>query len=244
MRALRIVGTLVVFFIATARPAVALDPVTTCNAFTGFASVELTGDLDCSSAGGLAAITMFKGRIVLNGFTLTAPSGGAALSCFVQCKIVGPGTLVGGVIANGHTLPVYDVTMTGSGGVAFQNIDSLKLVRVTVTGFDTGGVPFTSIKMIDSVLIGTGGPGWGFQGASARVTLKRSSISGFGNYGVGGDRVRLIDSTVTGNGEDPGCSGFCGDVLSGALPHLAGTSTCGASWNPYADIPWGVCTND
>jgi hypothetical protein len=250
MRALRLVGTLVAFFIGTARPAVALHAVTTCNAFTGFDSVELTGDLDCSGAAGLAAITMFRGRIFLNGFTLTAPTGGVAIRCDVVCKIIGPGTLVGGVSLNGHTLPVYDVTMIGSGGTAFDGtVDALKLVRVVVTGFDAGVAPFKSIKMVDSTMVGTGtlgtdGLGWGIRGATARVTLKNSSVSGFGGYGVGGDRVRLIDSTVIDNGNDPGCSGFCGDLLSVAPPRLVGTSSCGTSIGWFSHAPWGVCTND
>jgi hypothetical protein len=101
-----------------------------------------------------------------------------------------------------------------------------------------------SIKLIDSTLVGSGAPGRGVATGFGYAKLKRSSITGFGDRGIQAYRVRLIDSTVVGNGNSPACSGFCGDLLSDTLPIVKGTSSCGTSWSPNTNVPWGVCAND
>jgi hypothetical protein len=206
--------------------------ITTCGqTVTGRA--ELAADLDCSTFPG-DAVSIERGSLLLNGFTLTGsllPGAYAAVACHRGCRVIGPGTITGGqtggVVGDllGPTVFVYvrDVTITGCTGTAAA-AELLRARGVTATNNGAGLYGGATLRVRDSFVMDNLGIGAFTQG-----------------------RVRIADSTVTGNAYDPaGClvPGVCPDVASYRPPRVVRT-VCGLSASisaPYA--PWGVCQND
>jgi parallel beta helix pectate lyase-like protein len=202
-------------------------PVTACGQEIAGAA-ELVGDLDCSGSSG-PGVKVVRGRLFLNGFTITGPSADAAVFCEdgPVCRVLGPGSLAGGefgIVSYATNLTVRDVTITGTQfAPIFQTRPRLILRGSTITGNGRG---------ISS-------------GDMMRVT--DSSITDNGATGIVADRVRVRDSTVTGNGGDLsqcGAPQLCVDVFSYFPPHLVNT-VCGTSVGPPpAFLTWGVCQDD
>jgi hypothetical protein len=230
-----------VVLLTSAAASAATVPVTTCGQVV-IGRGELVGDLDCGLYGGTAAVTV-RGRLDLNGFTITGNAGLNAVSCVVKCNVRGPGLITGanaGVSTewpNGAKIRVRDVTIDGNTGAAVDGSTvSVKDSVITNNGTANPPVSFPF----------TGGVSGG------RVKILDSALTNNFNFGVRGSKVRLIRSTATGNGTNPGClanipNWGCADVAGFEIPRVRASSTCGTSrrlaFAPF-NSSWGVCAND
>lgn len=190
----------------------ALD-ITTCSQTVPAGDTgNLTGDLDCPSLTGAAAVILEQRAVLaMNGFTIRA--GGFplwAVSCDDRCTVQGPGEVIGGAIVaqRGLTLTDVDIHDIPQGTVGVQAFagpgllhpGSLRLTNVTVT--DVGG---------DCVVGG-------------KVTANNVTVTRCATIGLSGIRsVRGTTVTAT----DNGWSGVLSRrvVLDGLVAHGNGVSS-------------------
>jgi hypothetical protein len=187
----------------------------------------LTGDLDCTGSGGPAVSINGKGRLALQGFTITG--GDVGIVCLQSCRITGPGALIAPAstgIASAGALTVSNLTIADSGG--------------------DGIVGYRQVRVVDSTLVGNGGSGV----RSQRVVIRGSLITANASFGaLSGPRRRVVlrDSQVTGNGIGDACAlgAPCADVASGRKPRLR-HSVCDTSWDSSSPDggDWKVCLED
>jgi len=211
-----------------AQPAPPVD-VTMCGQVVTGAG-RLVVDLDCTGQlGSMSAAIMVghHGSLDLDGHTLIAGPGAAAVACGALCKdgvnyCEGDCTIYGGTITvptasgiSGRNVTLHDVTVTvNTWGVIASR--KLTIMDSTIGGSDYVEVEGRWIKIYRSTLIGSG-----LAGIS---TAPRNSS------------LKLFDSTVRGH--------QC-DLSTWRLPRLH-DSTCASSCGGgrFGTEPWGVCTND
>jgi len=222
--------------------AAARIPVTTCGqVLRGHG--ELTGDLDCGLYAGTVAVTV-RGKLDLNGFTITGHPGLDAINCDVKCKVRGPGRITG-----------------AHNGVSQVRNSVAVIVRVrdlTIDGNSGAAVDGTYVQVKNSIVTNNGNPNppveshFPYTGGvtGSRVKILGSTLTNNTNFGVNSADIRLIRSTVTGNGTNPGClpqsqNLGCADIATLNFPRVTRTSTCGTSRRTAAlNESWGVCTDD
>lgn len=227
--------------------------VTACGQVVDGSGV-LSGDLDCSSSPDPAVVLQRMGSLDLGGFQLK--SGGIAVSCEGNCRIMGPGTIRAafeGVDGLGErcTVRVSNVTIVGQGDPLSTAL-AVSGCRLRLTNSSISGFPRATIcnraRITDSTLTGITGTFSGVE-TGAGVLLTRSTISGFGYNGVFSRSAVLTDSSVAGNGAHPICGVLqaCTDLNTVRPSRLHGTSTCGTSHDQLSGFPgtsWGVCSLD
>jgi hypothetical protein len=206
--------------------AVAATAVADCAAaFSG--NGFLAADLDCSAHVG-QGITIDGGTLDLRGFTLTAGSGGPAVFCTKNCRVVSDpaggriigasggaiattgsdkiGVKVSGVVLDGNDdvifaggkVAVEDSTITNSGPASA--IDTFGPVLLARTTIDVigEGVHTTGTLKMTDVDISNCGQTCVFGG---RVRIRGSQISNAGQNGVTAtEALAVFDSTITLNG--------------------------------------------
>jgi len=212
-----------------AQPAPPVD-VTTCGQVVTGAG-RLVADLDCTGQAGLsmsaAIMVRHHGSLDLDGHTLIAGPGAAAVACGALCKdgvnyCEGDCTIYGGTITVptatgilGRNVMLHDVTVTvNTWGVIASR--KLTIMDSTIGGSDYVEVEGRWIKIYRSTLIGSG-----LAGIS---TAPRNSS------------LKLFESTVSGH--------QC-DLSTWRLPRLHDSScasSCGGGHDGLG--PWGVCTDD
>jgi hypothetical protein len=219
------------------RAAWSKTPITECGQFFHGKGI-LVADLDCSGYDG-HAVLMSSGKLDLAGFTITQGHG-YAVGCSGNCRIVGPGKLVGNPIGyevvRAESVSVRNVVITGgNGGVNATNNAKTGRAAVrdsTVTGSQFGIVADRLAKVIRST-----------------VTGNRTVGVASGNFSCNPGKVFAIDSTITGNGTDPLCevSLSCADVASCNHEPILRRTVCDTSYKLDSGIPGntlGVCTLD
>jgi hypothetical protein len=212
-------------------------PVTECGQFFHGKGI-LVGDLDCSAYDG-HAVLMSTGKLDLAGFTLTQGHG-YAVGCSSNCRITGPGKIVGNPIgfqlvrAEGVSLRM--VTLNGgNGGVDATNNGKTGRAVIrdsTITGSQFGVVADRLVKIIRST-----------------ITDNRTVGVASGNFQCDPGKVVAIDSTITGNGTDPLCgiSITCADVESCKREPILRRTVCDTSYQLDSGMPGstlGVCMLD
>ena len=224
--------------------------VDTCGQLVTQGRGVLRAHLDCSGSDADSGVTILRGTLDLRGFTLTAPSYSQRAVICDDCRIVGPGTIVGGgvvALTLGSAVKASDVSMVGPAIFAFSG-SRTRLIRVNAVGFDVGISGGGKAKVVESSLVGSGNTGYGIAVPDpARVILVRSTVGGFGTFGVFAFAIRLTDSVVIGNAVDPTCDTTCADlVCAESAPILRGASSCDSSLDPFPfpGRPWGVCSDD
>ena len=107
--------------------------VTTCGQQVDRYGI-LIGDLDCSGTG-YPAVDL-RGRLDLNGYTVTGAPTTFAIHCLGNCKIIGPGRVRGpggsGVLGR-RTFKIKDVNITDM-TIAIEATDTLGKGRAQVEG--------------------------------------------------------------------------------------------------------------
>jgi hypothetical protein len=182
-------------------PAISAEMDVTCgDSFAG--TGRLTGD--CTGA-----ITVLKGRLYLQGFTVSG-TGLTAVECIGNCKIYGPGTIVSagstfGVSGEGAVL-LYDVTVDGHGAVGVRSGDVGRLrIEDSVIVNNGVGVRGARIKISRSVIDENSGSG--VVATTRGVKLDHTYVRNNGGDGVAtvlnnpeANRVKGYYMYVTGNG--------------------------------------------
>ena len=189
---------------------------------------SLTGD--CTGN-----ITIQKGKLELNGFTITG-TGVNAVTCLNRCKLIGPGKIVGGGSDRGifgqDRVTLIDVEVSGhtSLGVRSECCGGMKLTRTYVHDNGGTGIQSSKIKGIDSRINNNGLNGivstyrgvrlkrcqiWDNGGSglvtstdtpeASRAKLVQTSILGNQEFGILAKHVTMIAVNVTGNSLDPDC---------------------------------------
>ena len=153
----------------------------------------LSGDLDCSAAGVVTAVTIQGGTFDLQGFTLTAPI--QAVGCLKSCKVISdpPGGTI--TSAGSSTISAVGAGASPSGGRV-----NIRISDVFVTN---GRVNAThgNIKLIDSTVTGIASTFPAVDaGVSSTARLLRSVVTANAGTGVSGTKAKIIDSTVSNNG--------------------------------------------
>jgi hypothetical protein len=205
-------------------------PVTACHQQIVGGSGKLTVDLDCSATPLAIGVDVTKGKLYLNGHTITGAEIGVA--CTERCTIYGPGAITG----NGTGVNVYS---------SKPDAGKVTVADATIDGNATLGIGADKINVTRSTVSGNGGGGI-FGGVKA--TVRGSTVDGNSTYGIcSRGKIRLGDTTAQGNGSDPGCApdscGGCGDLVSPIKPRVNVRSTCDTSVDPPA-ATWGLCSND
>jgi hypothetical protein len=189
---LRATITVAILLVSSASLAAVVE-VDTCGQLVRGGKGVLVADLDCAGRN-LPALTIERGKLDMNGFTISGSSPWPALVCLGRCKIVGPGTVTGG--GNG---------IDGKG--------RLTLVQVDVVGNDFLGVScFTSCSIRGPASIRDNGhgptaPELYQHGVLTPATAKVRDVVISGNRGAGvvarnpldRGRVVLRNATVTDN---------------------------------------------
>ncbi len=199
--------------------------------------VTLVNDLDCSDSVS-EDIVIDHGTLDLNGHTII--TSGWNVVCSGNCKVVGPGTIMGAGsgIMGSESLELKDVAITISGGIGVAAAKKLKLDHVSISGAAFGALFGTSAKIVDSTItativgVTTEGPGAQGGGPCTKdsMILRRSSVTG--------------TSGAPCVGSDPPAN--CADIITCRKPKLS-QSTCGTSCQGNGGVPcqpWGVCTGD
>jgi hypothetical protein len=187
---------------------------------------ELQADLDCSTYGS-TAITMERGTLRLNGFTITGniantdPNnpelGLPTVLCERRCKVIGPGVITnsgGGLFTGGWSegeealkgwrrLQVENVTIEGNGGngvgAAYLILDG-STVR---NNAGSGVVNHQNARVLDSVIENNGLRGIVGTNASGKLRVAGTTVGANQAQGIVNlSPIRLRDSTVTGNAID------------------------------------------
>jgi hypothetical protein len=214
--------------------------ITECHQEIAGTSGILTTDLDCSADPLSVGVDVLRGDLYLDGHSITGAAIGVA--CVERCTIYGPGTIVG----NGMGVDQFSTSPSGG---------KVRLIGVTVTGNDSGGIGGDRVKVEGSTVSGNGGLilsgnaiGGGVIGK--KVLVRDSSVSGNLDFGVFSGKIALRNSSVATNGTDGGCvheygsyAGACGDLVSSKRPSVSPTSQCDVSVSPPAGT-WGVCSAD
>jgi hypothetical protein len=166
----------------------AWDPLSSCGQTITRAKVRLTADLDCSATG-TTAVTLERATLDLAGFTLTGTTASATttIRCVDSCKIVGPGTVVGG----GNAIAAYEIPGT------------VRVSDVTVRDALGNGVVGAVVMVRDSTITGngvtTGGCGV-FAGARTfKISGSTLSGNGCGAFNHGRKNAVVRDSTIVDN---------------------------------------------
>ncbi len=228
---------------------------------------ELAANLDCTTYDG-RAITVERGRLKLNGFTVTGNPNlvalgcqNAVIDCLRRCKVIGPGTVTNGGLANCNVGAVdagggivSDLTVTGNLGDGISS--ARKIVNSLITNNGRDGVANTGnvIKIQKSVISGNARDG--VRGVSSTgAKLIETTVTNNNGYGVfigGLKKIRLRrGSVVTGNGagggpcdDGSGGSAPCVDLFSRRMPTVDASSICETSLDRDLLVPWGVCSLD
>jgi len=231
------ISLIVCLAVLSTRDAWSKTPVTECGQFFHGKGI-LLGDLDCSAYDG-HAVLISSGKLDLAGFTLTQGQG-HAVKCSGNCRIFGPGKLVGNplgaqvVRAEGVSLRMVTIT-GGNGGVDATNDGKTGRAVVrdsTITGSQFGIVADRLVKVIRST-----------------VTDNRTVGVASGNFQCDPGKVVAIDSTITGNGTDPLCGVTitCADIESCKREPILRRTVCDTSYKLDSGMPGntlGVCMLD
>jgi len=219
-------------FVALATPSAAASVIiSSCSNPTLIkGTAELAADLDCSATGGLISF-LPNGVLKMNGFTTTrvtvlcrASFGGNNVSG--RCRVVGPGTMVDGVVDCNGSVRIQDLTLTG-GWVSGHKVDVRNSTLIGSLTTDTvvrgWGFPGARIKILGSDIVGgevgvdsevsvlvkdstvrdsTGRANLsgGVVSREHRIKVKDSTISGHADNGLDGNSVKVSGSTITANG--------------------------------------------
>lgn len=241
-------------------------PVTSCGQVVQ-GTGQLVADLDCSAVAGDAV--QLRGRLLLGGFTLTGHPAHDVVRCETgACRVVGPGTVTGGVdgVRSDRGARVEaGALVTGNGGDGIRTDKTAKVVGASVTANGGDGVRSkTTAVLLDAHVDGNAGDGVRSDGSATiktstvngnggngvdsekTATAKLSSVNGNGFDGLRGLRAKLLDSTAIGNAANPACAldDDCADLASTLTPTVRGASTCGTSRNVELGGSFGVCSGD
>ncbi len=200
----------------------------------------LMNNLDCSGFGG-SGVTIERGRLDLNGFSITNASQYGVV-CLTTCQVTGPGTISGhgldGVRTQGW-IGLRDLIISNNilNGVNARNTS--RSSRVTIADSRVTNNGFNGIE------------------ADASVVLRRTVVRENGEQGVdvglqncdSTGRVLLFRSNVLANGAICSESPVCGDLYSCGRnersPVLRSFSQCGKSYvRGSSGATWGVCSQD
>lgn len=201
----------------------------------------LAGDLDCSGFTG-HAVTIERGRLALNGFTIRA-AGYYGVHCETTCRVLGPGTITGNGLDGIHAeqwVIARNLSITGNGlsGIFARSIYDAgrTLVRhLIITNNGLHGIEVDSLALV-----------------------RDSRISGNGRDGINvgmpacdtGGKLAVSRSTVSNNGTACPESTTCADITAcgrnNARPRIR-RSVCLTSYVRGSGFPgsdWNVCSQD
>jgi hypothetical protein len=200
----------------------------------------LMNNLDCSGFGG-SGVTIERGRLDLNGFSITN-AGQYGLLCLTTCQVKGPGTISGHGLDGVHSqgwIGLRDLIISNNvlDGVYARNVS--RSGRVTISDSRVTNNGFNGIE------------------ADSSAVLRRTVVRDNGEQGVdvgmqdceSTGRVLLFRSNVLANGATCSESPVCGDLNSCGRnqrsPVLRSFSQCNKSYvRGSSGATWGVCLQD
>ena len=173
----------VLLLAATAVRAGIVVPVTACGQVID-GNAQLVSDLDCSASS--PALTIHRGSLDLNGFTIT----GDQITCDDSCTVGGPGNLDLAVYAS-ENLVARNLTSSGSlSGTA------VKVEGCTISGGIVDA--YTAATVIDSELLGSGV--YVYLPERGRARIENTTIQDAPSIGVDAKTATIIGSTIIRSG--------------------------------------------
>lgn len=260
-----------VTLLAVGSNAAAITEVTTCGQTIERGSGVLRADLDCSAQTG-SAITLTNARLKLNGFTVTGSAVDPlqfTVDCKGNCRVTGPGNIVGGSygVHASKKASLRSVTISGTTFTAIEGRGvQLRAVVLSGNSQELGHAAVSALgkrNRVRDCTIEDNGSGIRAVGAivirGTTIRNNKAPMAGLFSitYGLNAERrVRVKNSTITGNAPIPEFIGGppcedrgCVDIIAWPSDIRIKNTTCETSVNVAASvigavIPLGLCTDD